>query len=95
MPNYNHPVISGIKKFYGNAAMKDFLRANLEQLDLALGANYSVKMAWNPRLKRKATMAEVIRFAKACGDVLMERCEALEANLPMEHEHRSQRSRLV
>ena len=95
MPNYNHPVISGIKKFYGNVAMKDFLRANLDQLDLAPCANYSVKMVWNPRLKRRATMAEVIHFAKACNDVLMEQCEALEANLPMEPEHRSQRSRLV
>ena len=94
MPKYDHPVILEIKKLYGNEAMEDFLRANLDQLDLAPCANHSVKMVWNPRLKRKATLAEVVRFAKACGDVLIEQREALEARLPAEPEHRSQRNRL-
>ena len=95
MPNYDHPVIPGINQTYGNEAMEDFLRANLDQLDVAPRANYSVKMVWNPRLKRRATMAEVIHFTKACNDVLMDQCEAVEAGLPAEFERKSQRSRLV
>ena len=94
VPNYDHPVISGIKNAYGNAAMEDFLRANLDQSDLAPSDNFSVRTVWNPRLKRKATLAEVVDFAKTCSDVLIEQREgSLEVRLPTEY--RSQRNRHV
>ena len=89
MPNYDHRVIVEIKKKYGDEAMEDFLRARLDQMDAAPSASYTVKIVWNRRLERKATLAEVIHFAKACGDVLIK--QRNEAPLQTETKHKRPR----
>ena len=94
MPKYDDPVIMEIQKKFGNEAMEDFLRASLDHMASAASASYAVKSVWNPRLEQKATLAEVIHFAKACGDVLIEQNKALKAQLPMEPKRKSQRNRL-
>lgn len=73
--------------------MEDFLRANLEQLETAASAGYAVQIAWNPKLKRKATLCEVVSFAKACCDVPTQQKEELKALLPTEPRRKSQRLR--
>lgn len=78
---------------YGNGAVEDFFRANLDHTDVAPSADYSLRMAWNPKLNRRATLAEVVDFAKACSDVLIEKNKALKAQLPTEPKRKSQRNR--
>lgn len=89
MPYYDHKTVIKIKRLFGEEVMQDFMRANLEQLEVAASASYAVRMVWDPREKRKANLAEFIQFARACCKVLIHQLEAYKAMLPTEPTRKS------
>lgn len=91
VPNYEQETVVEIMKLFGEEPMRDFLRANLEQLTFTASASYGVEIVWSLRFNRKATLAEVIHFAKACCEVLIHQRDQVGVGLPTQLAHKRTR----